>query len=60
MIKTRELKIGVTVRTNIGGELMIAKIVGRGTKNGMRLVDLDNGRWCYVDRVREIISTVAK
>lgn len=60
MFKASELKKGMKVRVNIGGELMVAKIVGKGEKNGMKLIDLDNGRWCYVDRVREILPKDAK
>jgi hypothetical protein len=59
-MKASELKIGMTVRVNIGGEQMIAKIEGKGSKNGMRLVTLDIGRWCYIDAVREIITKEAK
>lgn len=60
MFKASELKKGMTVRVKIDGELMVAKIVGKGEKNGMKLIDLDNGRWCYVDRVREILPKDAK
>lgn len=60
MFKASELKKGMTVRVNIGGELMVAKIVSKGEKNGMKLIDLDNGHWCYVDRVREILPKDAK
>lgn len=56
MFKSGELKKGMTVRVNIAGELVVAKIVGKGSKNGMTLIDLDNGHWCYIDRVREIVK----
>jgi hypothetical protein len=58
MIYTLEdLKPGTTVRARLFGGVMTAGTVeDHGDKNGMDLVDLDNGHWCYVHQVVEIVN----
>jgi hypothetical protein len=52
-----DLKPGTTVRARLFGGVMTTGIIeGRGEKNGMDLVDLDNGHWCYVHQVVEIVN----
>lgn len=52
-----DLKPGTTIKARLfGGVLTEGTIEGHGEKNNRDLVDLDNGHWCYVDQVVEIVE----
>lgn len=53
----KDLKPGTTVRARLfGGVMTTGTVEDHGDKNGMDLVDLDNGHWCYVHQVVEIVN----
>lgn len=57
MFTLKDLKIGTVVKARLFGGVMTQGMVeGHGDKNNMDLVDLDNGHWCYVHQVTEIVE----
>jgi hypothetical protein len=52
--------VGTVVTARLfGGVMTQGTVEGHGEKNGMDLLDLDNGHWCYVHQVMSIVKRPA-
>lgn len=56
MKKKLTLRLGQTIKCQVGNEVFVAKIIGFGIYNNKEVIDLDNNRFVYSSQIIEIIN----